>query len=98
MEGIVLLMVTLAPWCYGAVDPIFEYGLFVGVGLLAALWGIRSVIDGKFVWFSCPVVLSLGFIFLIGVIQLVPVKAAAQYRGLLAGLSSTEVPADPERF
>lgn len=75
MEGIVLLMVTLAPWCYGAVDPIFEYGLFVGVGLLAALWGIRSVIDGKFVWFSCPVTLSLGFIFLIGVIQLVPMPS-----------------------
>lgn len=33
-----------------------------------------------------------------GVIQLVPVKTAAQYRGLLSGLSSTEVPSDPERF
>lgn len=33
-----------------------------------------------------------------GVIQLVPVKAAAAYRGLLAGLSSTEVANDPERF
>jgi hypothetical protein len=33
-----------------------------------------------------------------GVIQLVPVKTAAQYRGLLSGLSSTEVPNDPERF
>ena len=33
-----------------------------------------------------------------GVIHLVPLKAAAQYRGLLAGLSSTEVPSDPERF
>lgn len=33
-----------------------------------------------------------------GVIQLVPVKAAAQYRGLLSGLSSTDIPNDPERF
>ena len=33
-----------------------------------------------------------------GVIQLVPIKPAAQYRGLLKGLSSTEVPNDPERF
>jgi bifunctional DNA-binding transcriptional regulator/antitoxin component of YhaV-PrlF toxin-antitoxin module len=33
-----------------------------------------------------------------GVIQLVPVKMPAQYRGLLTGLSSTEVPNDPERF
>lgn len=33
-----------------------------------------------------------------GVIQLVPVKTAAQYRGLLAGLRSVEVPNEPERF
>ncbi|MCX7224253.1 MAG: hypothetical protein NT071_01230 [Burkholderiales bacterium] len=33
-----------------------------------------------------------------GVIQLVPVKTPSQYRGLLTGLSSTEVPNDPERF
>ena len=33
-----------------------------------------------------------------GVIQLVPVKTPVQYRGLLSGLSSTEVPNDPERL
>ena len=33
-----------------------------------------------------------------GVIHLVPVKAADQYRGLLAGLRNTEVPTDPERL
>ena len=33
-----------------------------------------------------------------GVIQLVPIKAAAHYRGLLAGLSSTDVPSEPDRF
>ena len=33
-----------------------------------------------------------------GVIQLVPVKAAADYRGFLQGLGSTEIANDPERF
>jgi len=33
-----------------------------------------------------------------GVIQLVPVKPAAEYRGLLKGLRSTDVANDPERF
>ncbi|CAN5331981.1 hypothetical protein BH11PSE10_BH11PSE10_21680 [soil metagenome] len=33
-----------------------------------------------------------------GVIHLVPVKPAAECRGLLAGLSSTAVSNDPERF
>lgn len=33
-----------------------------------------------------------------GVIQLVPVKSAHEYRGLLQGLTSTDIPNDPERF
>lgn len=33
-----------------------------------------------------------------GVIQLVPLKPAAEYRGLLSGLRSTDIPNDPERF
>ena len=33
-----------------------------------------------------------------GVIQLVPVKPAPAYRGLLRGISSTDIPAEPERF
>ncbi len=33
-----------------------------------------------------------------GVIQLVPIKAPADYRGLLAGLSSTDIPVEPDRF
>ncbi len=33
-----------------------------------------------------------------GVIQLVPVKTPSQYRGLLTGLRSVEVPNEPERF
>ena len=33
-----------------------------------------------------------------GVIQLVPVNTPSQYRGLLTGLRSVEVPNEPERF
>lgn len=33
-----------------------------------------------------------------GVIQLVPIKAAAEYRGLLQGLVSTEVARDADRL
>src|SRR5262245_57184508 len=72
MEGVVLFMVIAAPWFYGAVDPIFEYGLFIGVGVVGLLWGVCSLIDGRFLCFSCPVTLAIGGIFLLGVIQLVP--------------------------
>lgn len=76
MEGIVLLMVVLAPWFFGAVDPIFEYALFAGIALICVLWGVRSVVEQHFLWFSCPVALCLGLMFFIGIFQLVPMPSA----------------------
>jgi len=75
MEGIVLLMVVLAPWFFGAVDPLFEYALFGCIALLALLWGVRSVVERQFLWFACPIVLCLGLIFLSGILQLVPMPS-----------------------
>jgi O-antigen ligase/tetratricopeptide (TPR) repeat protein len=98
MEGVVLLLVALAPWFYGAVDPVFEYGLFIGVGIVALLWGVCSVIDGRFLWFSCPVTLALGGIFLVGAIQLVPIPswALAVVSPAAAGLERELLPTEPE--
>lgn len=75
MEGIVLALAALAPWLYGCVDPVFEYLLLIGVACLGLLWGARSVLDGQFLWFACPVALSLGLIFLLGALQLVPLPS-----------------------
>ncbi len=98
MEGLVLLMVALAPWCYGSVDPVFEYGLFVGVGLVCILWGVRSVIEGQFLWFSCPVALALGAIFLGGALQIVPLPSwiVAMISPATAIISNELLPAQPE--
>jgi tetratricopeptide (TPR) repeat protein len=98
MEGVVLLMVVLAPWFYGAVDPIFEYGLFLGVGIVGILWGVCSVIEGRFLWFACPVTLSLGAIFLLGAFQLVPLPAwmLTVVSPAAASLESELLPTSPE--
>ncbi|MFL5328022.1 MAG: O-antigen ligase family protein [Gemmataceae bacterium] len=68
-------MVVLSPWAYGAVDPVFEYGLYAGTGLLAILWGVISALRGRFHWFACPVALSIALIFLLGIVQLVPMPS-----------------------
>lgn len=72
MEGVVLLLVGLSPWFFGCVDPAFEFWLFAGVALLGVLWGLRSVADGYFLWFACPVALTLILIVGLGFLQLVP--------------------------
>jgi hypothetical protein len=47
MEGIVLFMVCVSPWAYGAVHPGFEFLLDAGVGLLVILWGVRMLLEGR---------------------------------------------------
>ncbi|MBX7105329.1 MAG: O-antigen ligase family protein [Gemmataceae bacterium] len=75
MEGIVLFLVGVSPWCFGAVDPTFEYCLVAGIGLLAVLWGVRSVLSREFTWIVCPISLSLFVIFVVGTLQIVSIPS-----------------------
>src|SRR5258707_1131338 len=72
MEAVLLLMVSAAPWAYGAVHPGFEFLLDVGVALLLALWGVRMLLEGELSWRKSPVALCLAGLFLIGVWQIMP--------------------------
>jgi hypothetical protein len=38
MEALVLLLVCLSPWAFGAVEPFLEFLLYSGVAVLLALW------------------------------------------------------------
>jgi O-antigen ligase/tetratricopeptide (TPR) repeat protein len=82
IEALVLLMVCLAPWAYGAVHPGFEFLLYVGLGGLLALWGARLLLEGQLTWKKCPVALCLAALFLSGIWQLTPLP-----RSLLAVVS-----------
>src|SRR4051794_17404185 len=105
MEGIVLLMVALAPWALGAVYPIFEYALYCGVFALALLWTARCLLLGRFIWFASPAALAIAAIFLIGVLQLVPLPSfvlkvvsystASEYDFLLPGVHEVVSAGDP---
>jgi O-antigen ligase/tetratricopeptide (TPR) repeat protein len=72
IESVVLILVVVSPWAFGAVEAEFEFVLFVGVAVLAFLWGVRAIVEREFHWSHCPVALCLAGLFVLGVWQLVP--------------------------
>src|SRR4051794_40385699 len=82
IEAVILLLVCLTPWAYGAVHPGFEFLLYAGLGLVLALWAVRMLLEGQFAWKKCPVALFLAALFLSGLWQLTPLP-----RPLLAWVS-----------
>lgn len=82
MEVVLLVLVAWAPWPLASVRPVFEYYLYLGVGVLAALWAARILVAWQFSWQKCPVVVGLGLLLLYGIWQLTPLPG-----GVLAFLS-----------
>lgn len=98
MEALVLAIVCLSPWAFGAVEPIHEFLLQVGLALLLVLWAARVVVGGGLCWAKCPVLLCVAGLFLLAVLQNVPLPS-----GLLQTLSPATarlheqlLPAQPE--
>lgn len=82
MEAVLLVLVCLSPWAYGAVHPRFEFFLDAGVAVLLALWAGRMLLEGRMTWKKSPVALCLAGLFLLGVWQRTPLP-----RPVLAWLS-----------
>src|SRR5207249_10801322 len=100
MEAVVLALAALSPWAFGGVDPVFELALAAGLALLLALWAALAIASGRFTFVRCPVTLVLALIFVVGIVQLVPLPA-----GLLGWVSpgaadvrATLYPAQPEQL
>ena len=98
MEVLLLVLVVLSPWAFGAVDPVFELLLAAGIAGLLGLWAAVVVIQGRFNWVRCPAALCLIGLTLLGLFQLVPMP-----QGLLrivspnsAELRSELLPERPE--
>jgi O-antigen ligase/tetratricopeptide (TPR) repeat protein len=65
MEVVVLLLVIVSPWAFGAVHPLSEFVLLAGLSLLLGLWAVRMIVEGRLSWRPCPVALCLaGLVFL----------------------------------
>ncbi len=69
MEGLLGLMLVLAPWALGAVQPVAEFGLMLGLLGLLGLWGLRVLLEGKLRWSAPGIILGLGGLFLLGLVQ-----------------------------
>lgn len=74
LEGCMYLVVLGTPWAFGAVVP-YELYAFLGVGLMLLLWSARILVAWQVRWHQCPLVLGLAALFLIGMIQILPLPA-----------------------
>src|SRR5947209_5504355 len=88
MEVLLLGLVCLAPWAFGAREPEFELVLFVGVAVLVVLGAVCGLLQGQGWgrWLRCPVSLGLLALLLVGVVQVVPLPPV-----LLARLAPSTV-------
>jgi O-antigen ligase/tetratricopeptide (TPR) repeat protein len=68
----VLLLVVLSPWALGGAEPVFEFLLNAGLGILLLLWGLRVLLEGRFTWKKCPVALCLALLFGLGCLHVAP--------------------------
>ena len=98
MEAVVLVMVCLSPWAFGAVAPEHEFLLDVGLAVLMVLWGARMLLEGQLSWRKCPVAACLAAWVLVGLWQITPLPS-----GLLSRISPATarmydrlLPAQPE--
>jgi O-antigen ligase/tetratricopeptide (TPR) repeat protein len=99
-EGLVLVLVCVSPWLFASVEPLFEFLLYVGVGILLLLWAARMLLEWQFSWKKDPLLLCLGGLFLLGVFELQPLP-----RSVLSVLSPSTariyeemLPAAPEQL
>ncbi len=76
MEVVVLALAALSPWAFGGVDPVFELAMAVGLAVLLVLWACVAVASGRFTWMRCQVAFALAAVFLVGLVQLVPLPPA----------------------
>jgi O-antigen ligase len=97
-EAVLLVLVCASPWAFGAVEPLGEFLLLAGVGLLAILWTAGILLEGRLSWRKCPVALCLAALYLLGIWQLTPLS-----RPILRALSPATarmydqiLPAEPE--
>jgi hypothetical protein len=100
MEAVVLVIVCVSPWLFGAAEIQHRYWLFTALAILMCLWGFRMIVRWNVAWTTCPAVLCLVAVFLIGVLQLTPLPL-----GFLSAIAPAQaeiygslLPADREIF
>ena len=80
MELLLLAMVCISPWYFGAVGETAELLLLSGVACLTAAAAVRMLLQRQRLAKRCPVIFSLAGLFLLGVWQLTPLPPAVLER------------------
>jgi tetratricopeptide (TPR) repeat protein len=75
MEAVVLLLAAVTPWFFGGVDPVFELVIAASLAVLLVLWAAATIAAEHLTFARCPVNLVLALIFLVGLVQLVPLPS-----------------------
>src|SRR5262245_29768926 len=76
-EAVLLALIVLSPWAFGAVHPLAVLGLFAGLALCLLLWAAALLAEGRPPLTVCPVALCLALMVLLGVCQVVPLADSA---------------------
>src|SRR5882672_9877481 len=77
-EVIVLVLVVASPWAFGANEPVFEWAILTGAAALLVLWALRLVVSRRADWRLGPIGVALGGLFLVAVLQLLPLAPSVQ--------------------
>ncbi len=75
IEAILLLMVCVSPWAYGAVGADAKLYLLMAVVALLAIWLLRLLFSSGINWKHCPVAMCLAGTLLLGLFQICPLNA-----------------------
>src|SRR3954451_8361370 len=86
MVAVVAILALGSVWPFGSVLPFFQWLLFSAIALLLILWGARVLVEGRFSWKPCPVVVCLAALCLLTMLQIVPLP-----RSWVAVLSPTTI-------
>jgi O-antigen ligase/tetratricopeptide (TPR) repeat protein len=73
-EALLLVLICLSPWPFGAVEPVCEFLLYVGAAAVLVLAAVDALAGGRGPLSTCPVLLCLAGLILLGVLQLTPLS------------------------
>jgi O-antigen ligase len=96
LEAIVLIMMVVSPWAFGAVDAEFEVVVYAALALVLCLWAVRILLEWQLVWMRSSVAVCLATLFFVGVLQMTPL-AASVLKGLAPGAAHWYEEFLPER-
>lgn len=76
-EAVLLALVVLSPWPFGAVEPVWEFALLAGLAAVVALWAAHAVAARRLAYHADPVAACLLGLVLLAAAQLVPLPEPA---------------------